>query len=413
MSERASPLHVLVVHNRYRSGQPSGEDAVVDQERALLAEAGHAVETFGRSSDDIARMSPARRATVPLLVPWNPLVRSELAATLRRTRPDVVHVHNTFPLLSPAVVAACSDVGVPLVATLHNYLLGCPSGGLFRDGRVCTDCVGSSLLPAVRHGCYRNSRLATVPMAVNLLANQGRWFSGVTRFFCISAAQRDTLVRAGLPTPRVIIKPNFVADPGRVRSGPGSHLLFVGRLNDEKGVRLLMAAWDDVAARGGLGLPLVMAGAGQLSEEVARWASERTDVRFLGLRTRTECAELMQDAAAIVVPSVWREAFGMVVVEAMAAGVPAVAAGHGGLGELVQHGATGLLHEPGDRAALGAHLCEVVRSPDRNREMGESARRRYERGFTPKIGLANLVDGYREAIRASAESSPEQPTGSR
>ena len=165
----ACPLRVLVVHNRYRSGQPSGEDRVVDQEIALLRSAGHDVTLFERHSDDIAAMSLLERAMVPVRVPWNRSVRSELGRQLREQRPDVVHVHNTFPLLSPSVVQACADVGVPTVATLHNYLQVCPRGTLYRDGHVCTDCTRRLPLPAVRHGCYRDSRPATVPLMATTL----------------------------------------------------------------------------------------------------------------------------------------------------------------------------------------------------------------------------------------------------
>jgi len=196
-------MHVLVVHNRYASAQPSGENKVVDQEVELLRGAGHQVELFERRSDDIGSLSLPAKAALPLRVPWNPAVRRELAAKLRAERPDVVHVHNVFPLLSPAVLAACADAGVPAVATLHNYTQVCPPGTLQRDGRPCTACVGSTPLPAVRHGCYRNSRLATVPLAVSLSVNRRRWWSGVERFFCISAAQREVLVGAGMPAERL------------------------------------------------------------------------------------------------------------------------------------------------------------------------------------------------------------------
>ena len=145
------------MHNRYRTEQPSGEDNVVDQEVALLREAGHRVDRFERRSDDIASMSLPRKAMVPLTVPWNPAARTALAARLRAERPDVVHVHNTFPLLSPSVLDACRTAGVPVVATLHNYTQVCPAGTLYRDGATCTACVGKLPLPAVRHGCYRGS----------------------------------------------------------------------------------------------------------------------------------------------------------------------------------------------------------------------------------------------------------------
>ncbi|WP_052867867.1 glycosyltransferase [Streptomyces niger] len=392
-------MHVLVVHNRYSSAQPSGENKVVDQEVALLRGAGHRVEVFERRSDDIAARSLLGKAKVPLLVPWNPAVRTELAARLRAQRPDVVHVHNVFPLLSPAVLAACADAGVPAVATLHNYTQVCPPGTLQRDGRPCTECVGSAApLPAVRHGCYRNSRLATVPLAVSLSVNRRRWWSGVERFFCISAAQRDVLVRAGMPAERLAVKHNFVPDPEDRRSGAGEHVLYLGRLAEAKGVRLLMAAWDELAAAGGVGVPLVIAGTGPLESEVAAWAAGRDDVRYVGLYDTAECRKAIARSVAVVAPSTWLEAFGLVVVEAMAAGVPVVAAGHGAFVELVEDGATGLLHRPGETASLTSCIRRIAAEPGRNREMGQAARRRYEQGFSPAVGLERLVNEYRTAI---------------
>ncbi|MEU5161086.1 glycosyltransferase [Streptomyces sp. NPDC020875] len=391
-------MDVLVVHNRYSSAQPSGENNVVDQEVALLRAAGHRVGLFERRSDDIARRSLAGKAAVPLLVPWNPAARRELTARLRAERPDVVHVHNVFPLLSPAVLAACTDAGVPAVATLHNYTQICPPGTLRRDGRPCTECVGSTPLPAVRHGCYRSSRLATVPLAIGLSVNRRRWWTGVERFFCISAAQRDVLVRSGMPAERLTVKHNFVPEPETRRSGPGEQLLYLGRLAETKGVRLLMAAWDEIAAAGGLGVPLVIAGAGPLEREVTEWAAGRDDVRYAGLYDPRECREAIARSVAVVAPSTWLEAFGLVVVEAMAAGVPTVAAGHGAFVELVEDGVTGLLHRPGDAASLASCLRRITAGEDVNRALGAAARRRYERGFSPAVGLERLMDGYRTAI---------------
>lgn len=407
-------MHVLVVHNRYNSAQPSGENNVVDQEVALLRGAGHRVGVFERRSDDIAGRSLPGKVAVPLLVPWNPAVRRELAARLRAERPDVVHVHNVFPLLSPSVLAACADAGVPAVATLHNYTQVCPPGTLQREGRSCTECVGAATpLPAVRHGCYRNSRLATVPLAVGLSVNRRRWWSGVERFFCISAAQRDVLVAAGMPAERLAVKHNFVPDPDARRSGTGEHVLYLGRLAEAKGVRLLMAAWDEVSAGGGIGVPLVIAGTGPLEGEVTAWAAGRDDVRYVGLYDPEQCRRAVARSVAVVAPSTWLEAFGLVVVEAMAAGVPTVAAGHGAFVELVEDGVTGLLHRPGETASLAACLRRITAEPDRNRRMGLAARRRYEQGFSPAVGLERLVEGYRSAIaeRSATARGGDTPAG--
>ena len=389
-------MKVLVVHNRYRSEQPSGENNVVDAEVTLLAEGGHQVSLFERRSDDIAAMPLPRKAAVPLMVPWNPAVRKELAARLRASRPDVVHIHNTFPLLSPSVVAACADAGVPAVATLHNYTMVCPPGTLHRDGRICTECVGGSPLPAVKHGCYRGSSAATLPMAASMVANRRRWWTGVSRFFCISAAQRDLLVSAGMPGERMAVKHNFVTDPGVRRTGAGKHVLFLGRVTEEKGVGLLMRAWERLD--GALGVPLVIAGTGPMQEEVAAWAAGRPDVSYVGLQNKAECRALTADAVTVVAPSTWLEAFGLVVVEAMAAGVPTVAAAHGAFPELVDDGVTGFLHAPNDAASLADRLRAVA--GDRNNDMGDAARVRYEKDFTPAVGLDRLIAGYEAAIKA-------------
>ncbi|MGV9310680.1 glycosyltransferase family 4 protein [Streptomyces sp. NPDC003691] len=392
-------MHILVVHNRYSSAQPSGENRVVDQEAGLLRAAGHRVGMFERRSDDIAARSLPGKAAIPLLVPWNPAVRKELAARLRADRPDVVHIHNVFPLLSPAVLAACADAGVPAVATLHNYNQVCPPGTLYRDDALCTECAGSATaLPAVRHGCYRGSRLATVPLAVGLAVNRRRWWNGVDRFFCISGAQRDVLVRSGMPGDRLVVKHNFVPDPGIRRTGDGEHLLFLGRLADTKGVRLLMAAWDRLAEDGGPGVPLVVAGAGPLEGELTAWAAGREDVRYAGLLDREACRDAVAKAVAVVAPSTAMETFGLVVAEAMAAGVPAVAAAHGAFVELVDDGVTGLLHRPGDPGSLASCLRRITAGPDRGREMGRAARRRYDQGFSPAVGLKRLEEEYRTAI---------------
>jgi glycosyltransferase involved in cell wall biosynthesis len=388
-------LRVLVVHNRYRTEQPSGEDTVVDQEVALLREAGHRVDRFERRSDDIAAMPVTRKALVPLGVPWNPAARAAMADRLRRERPDVVHVHNTFPLVSASVLDACRAAAVPVVATLHNYTQVCPSGTLYRDGATCTACVGKLPLPALRHGCYRGSTVATVPLAVSLLANRRRWWSGVSRFLCISDAQRRTLVANGMPAELLGVKYNFVEDTPLRRTGTGEHLLYLGRLTEEKGVRLLMAAWDRIAATGGLGVPLVVAGAGPLADEVTAWARGRADVRFAGLQDKAASRALVARSVAVVVPSRWLETFGLVVVEAMAAGVPAVVAGHSSLAELVSDGVTGLTHTPGDAASLAAALGRIVRAPS---SLGRAARERYEQEFTRSAGLANLLANYRSVI---------------
>ena len=392
-------MRVMVVHNRYRSGSPSGENRVVDQESEALAAAGTDVVRFEKSSDEIAQWSAAKKATLPARIVWNPQARRELAAAVRKTRPDVVHVHNTFPLLSSAVLYACRDAAVPVVATMHNYRLACTSGDFFRQGSVCHDCAHSSPVPGVLRGCYRGSRAASLPTAITISTQRSAWRSLVSAYVFISASQRDLLAGLDLAQNRVFVAHNLV--PCReVPALPKRHMvMYAGRLDEVKGIRLLMSAWDQyLSMPRGTPLSLVIAGAGSLEQEVATWASSRPSVEMVGHVTSAHCAELMSQARAVLVPSVWEETFGLVVVEAMAQGVPPIAAGHGSLAELIDPGVNGALFRPGDPAALAQAIGDVAAHPDLYLSYGEQARKSYEQQFSPEDHLERLLGIYRFAI---------------
>jgi glycosyltransferase involved in cell wall biosynthesis len=392
-------MKVMLVHSRYRSAAPSGENRVVDTEGAELAGLGHDVVRFERSSDDIASWPKARQAALPALVVWNPSVRRDLAAALRKHRPDVVHVHNTFPLLSAAVLYACGDAAVPVVATIHNYKLACASGDFFRAGAVCHDCAAGLPLPAVRHGCYRGSRAATAPVALASTAHRKAWRSMVAAYIFISASQRDLLSGYGFPPQRIFVRHNVIPPRNVARQEPRDHVVYAGRLDAAKGLRVLMAGWDrylDTAPSAGL--RLVIAGSGQLDQEVAAWAATRPSVRLAGQLDAAGCARVMAAARVVVLPSAWEETFGLAAVEAMALGVPPVAAGHGSFTELVTDGVDGALFRPGDPAALAAVLADVGTRPERYAEYGRQARKTYEQRFDPAESMQSLLKIYEYAI---------------
>lgn len=408
-------MKVMIVHSRYRSISPSGENRVVDQEGAALASLGHQVVRFERHSDDIATWSRPRKAVLPAQVVWNPGARRALATALREARPDVVHVHNTFPLLSPAVLYACRDVGVPAVATIHNYKLECASGDFFRHDAVCHDCAGGLPLSAVRHGCYRGSRAATAPVALSAVLHRQAWRSLVSAYIFISGAQRDALTGLNLPSARVFVRHNLVpaaapetsvdsrantTSPSRSVPGDGlPEVIYAGRLDTAKGLRVLMAGWDCYCAHSARpGLRLVIAGSGLLEGEVTAWAATRPLVRLTGQLSAAECAAAMAAARVAILPSAWEETFGLAAIEAMGLGVAPVAAGHGSFTELISDGVDGVLFTPGDPESLARVLADVAASPDRFAEYGRQARKTYEQRFDPADSIRKLVEIYQFAI---------------
>jgi glycosyltransferase involved in cell wall biosynthesis len=392
-------MRIMLVHNRYRSNMPSGENKVVDQEAQALTAAGHEVIRFEKHNDDIDRWPLAKKAMLPARVFWSQETHRELTAGLRAHRPDVVHIHNTFPLVGTAALRSCRTAGVPVVATIHNYRLTCASGTFFREGAACHDCAHGSPLPAIRHGCYRESRAASVPAALAVSWQRPAWRSLVSAYVFISAAQRDLLGGLGLPRDRSFVRHNMIPrrDARQVRRDAA--VVYAGRLAEVKGLRLLMAAWDEYrGSRGGPGLRLVIAGAGPLEDEVAAWASARPSVELAGQVDSARCAGLMAAARAVIVPSVWEEPFGLVVVEAMAVATPVIAAAHASLAELITPGVDGTLFAPGDPAALADAIFDADTHPDQYEAYGEQARKTYEQQFDPQRSLEHLLDIYRFAI---------------
>lgn len=395
-------MKVLIAHNRYRSGTPSGENRVVDVESEALRAAGHDVASFEMHSDDIGAWPLARKATLPARVIWNQAAFRSLANTLDEYRPDVVHVHNTFPLLSPAILYACRRARAPVVLTIHNYRLACASGDFFRNGVICHACASGPRvpIPAVVHGCYRGSRAATLPAALAIGAHRSGWRSLVSAYVFISAAQRDLLSGLRLPPDRMFVAHNLVPRQQRRPRMPSLPVaLYAGRLEEAKGVRLLMSAWDRFCALSpDAELRLLIAGTGSLEREVAGWAATRPSVDVVGHVPSVRCAELMAEARAVVVPSLWQEAFGLVVVEAMAAGTPPIAFEHGSFAELITPGRDGVLVPPGDTEALARVLADVAADPGRYQNYGDQARVSYEQRFNPDDHVDRLVEIYRFAI---------------
>src|SRR5436190_23308519 len=399
-------MRVLVVHNRYRSAQPSGENAVVEEESALLRDAGAVVELLTVESDDIAGWPAAKRLTLPARVVWS----REGARTVRRAiagfRPDVVHAHNTFPLLSPAALRAAHGTGVRVVQTLHNFRPLCPAATFLRDGRVCEDCLGRVPVPAVIHGCYRSSRVATLPIAVKDAVHSaiGTWSNAVDTYITPSDFARSRYLKAGWPAERIVVKYNTAPDPGPPAPTYDGGFLCLSRLYPEKGVDVLLDAWERAFPDGGPRLRIV--GSGELESEMRDRAAGLPGVELTGQVPRERGLEILAGARALVVPSRWYEVFPRIVAEAYALGVPVIASRLGSLGEIVTDGETGLHAAPGDAADLARALRALAADRTLAERLGAGARRAYERSLSPKATTDRLLEIYSGRTAAKPAAAP-------
>ncbi len=392
-------MKILLCHNRYQ--MPGGEDSVVEAEADLLAARGHQVIRFERHNDDLKSMGKlsAFRKTL-----WNPDTVNAITGLIKNESPDVMHCANTFPLISPSAYHAAKQFGVAVVQTLHNYRLICPNAQLFRQGQVCTDCVGKSVTwPALLHGCYRRDRVATAAVSSMLAYHslRGTWSNGVDRYIAISGCLRDKMTEGGLPANKIAVKPNFLADDPGPGSGSGHYALFVGRLSEEKGLRTLIEAWRRLP----LEFELKVAGQGPLGALVRDAAGADSRITWLGHLPSEDVFNLMGEAKLLVMPSVWTEPFGLTVIEAYAKGTPVAASRIGALAELVREGETGFLFEPGNPADLSNAVQRSLQDPAALESMRERARAEFEARYTSEANYEQLLNIYRAAIEECRSAS--------
>jgi glycosyltransferase involved in cell wall biosynthesis len=383
-------LKIIVAHNRYAAAAPSGENIVVDAEIAQLRAAGVTVVPFLRSSDEIGSLPAAQKALLPLSPIYNAASQRRLAELIAAEKPDLVHLHNPYPLLSPWVVRTAHRAGVRVLQTVHNYRQVCAPGLYFRDGHVCHDCRGRALpLPAIRHACYRGSRPQSAIMATALVVHRGTWRS-VDRYIALTDAIKDHLRDYGIPADRISVKPNAIPDPGEA-DRPGEGFLFAARLSAEKGLGLLLDAWRG-HGDGELGM-LRIAGDGPQRPLAEAAAAQRGDVTYLGPLDRDSTLAEVGRAACVVTPSTWHDVLPTIVLEALASGRPVLGTSLGGIPYLV--GEAGWITEP-DRDAIAAGLKLAHAGAAGLRSV---SRRRYEQSFAPDVLVGRLIDIYTEVIR--------------
>jgi glycosyltransferase involved in cell wall biosynthesis len=395
-------MKIVVIHNTYQS--PGGEDAVVTAEGRLLRERGHQVVSYLRSNHELEQMSKPRQLLMVKDMVYSDDSKREIRNLLQKEKPDLVHVHNTFMMISPSVYEACREMGMPVVQTLHNFRLLCPAWALVRNGEVCEECVDRGLWRGVLHGCYRDSHLMTAAVALMLQVHRyrGTWNEQVDGYVALSDFARSKFIEGGLPARKVHVKPNFVfPDPGE-REKPGDYALFVGRLSPEKGVSTLLAAWEILRNR----IPLMIVGEGPLraSLEAEAVARKLGDVTFKGWLPAEQARVAMKNASFTITPSICYEGFGMSIVESFACGTPVLCSCLGGMQEIVDNHRTGLHFVAGDADDLAAKVEWAWAHPSQLADMGREARWQYENSYTAQGNYTRLMQIYEETMSAFARN---------
>jgi glycosyltransferase involved in cell wall biosynthesis len=395
-------MNILMLHNAYQIR--GGEDESFDSEVRMLRDAGHFVETIHVHNDRVAEIGKVQVALGSI---WS---RPSFELTERKLmghRFDVLHVQNFFPLLSPSVYSAARKHGVPVVQTLRNYRLLCPSVLLFRDGGVCEDCLGKTFkYPAIMHRCYRGSLVGSMAVAAMTGLHQlrGTWRNDVDLYISLTDFARNKFLSEGFRPETITTKSNFVyPDPG-FGSGDGDFILFVGRLTPEKGIATLLTAWERVKPN----CALKIVGEGPLADEVAARAKALSNVEWLGPKPTREVHDLMGKAKALVFPSEWYETFGRVAIESFSKGTPVIASRIGAIAEIVADGKTGRLFASGDPQDLASKLAWIFEHPAELKTMRVAARLEYETKYTAEENCRQLIACYRLAERLHHARSPER-----
>lgn len=398
-------MRILLIHNKYK--QAGGEDGVFKTEGELLAGFGHIVEEMVFDNSSINGF--LNKCINGLKFLYNPTSAKAIGKKIEQFKPDVIHVHNFVPLISPSVFWVANKHKVPIILTLHNFRMICPSATLFHKNFIYEKSLQSSFpWDAIMKGVYRNSVVETAILAFGMAFHHmiGTWNNKVDFYIALTSFAKGKFVgaRVPLPTQKVLVKPNSVSDCGMGTARRRDHFLFVGRLVEEKGLRTLLQA--------ALLSPfkLIIIGEGPMQQEVIDHAKLNPNVVYLGPQNKATVISHMKACAGLIFPSLWYEGLPLTMVEAFSAGTPVIASNHGAMAELINDGVNGLLFEPGRERELVRRIEDVMYERVDVDAISEKARATYLKYYTPERNYNLLLTIYNRAIALKHASPSKTPT---
>lgn len=391
-------MKILLIHNSHRSGSSSGDDAVFKKETELLENRGHYVIRLNPSNDEFDKSMFLKKISIVFQIPWSVNSYLEIKKIIKKEKPDIVHVHNFFPLLSPSIYHAVKSAGVHVVQTLHDFRFFCPMAFFLREGNICIECKDSGPLRSIRSGCFKKSKIQTVPVAIMLKLHH--WLKTfkekIDAYICLTESQKRIFIDGGFDKERLFIKPNFVDDTHKIeKDSKGDYAVFIGRLGEEKGIETLIKAWKDLE-----GVPLKIVGSGPDADKFKKLAQRINihNIEFLGYRPHIECMNILAGARFLIMPSIWYETFGLTIVEAFSHYKPVIASNLGAMADIISDGMTGLLFKPKDFEELSKKARWLWNNHEECLRMGQNARKEYEAKYTPKKNYEMLMGIYTKVL---------------
>lgn len=399
-------MRILQVHNKYRPGW-GGEETVVELEAQLLRENGNEVETVSLWTGELDGAMAFKLIVAGFGTVWSFRGHRLVREAIERFRPDLVHVHNIFPLFSPSIYWAANGADVPVVQTLHNYRLACANALLLRDDWPCEKCVGRFPWAALRYRCHSSSFFRT--LAVTSMNVFHRWIgtyrNKIQAYIALTEFSKAILIRAGLASDKIFVKPNFTPDPGALVALRSPMVIFAGTISRAKGVHLLLEAWSQLALPG---YKLVLLGDGPDRTTLQSRYVGDSSIEWLGSQPRNIVLRYIANSQWVALPSLAYENFAMSVLEAFSVGTPVIVPGHGALGTIVSNGRDGWHFSPGDVASLSDTLRSALSSsPSQWAEWSAAARVRYLRNMTATSNYRQLMGIYQGAMKSF--STPLSP----
>lgn len=389
---------ILIIHNSHRKGSSSGDDIVFKKEAELLTTHAHDVIRFNLFNDEFDASNAIKKLLIGLQIPWSISAFRMIEKVLSKECPDIVHIHNFFPLLSPSIYYAIHSKGIPIVQTLHDFRFLCPMAFFMRNGFICEECKGGSFLRSIKYGCFKNSKVQTIPVALMLKIHYmlNTFKNKIDAYICLTESQRKIFLDAGFDRNKLFLKPNLIDDTFTAgENKKGNYVIFIGRIGVEKGLGTIIEAWKYLPD-----VPLKIIGDGPDAEKFNSLALNLNikNIDFLGYRPHNECMKILNKARFLVMPSICYETFGLTIVEAFSYFKPVIVSNMGAMADIVKDKITGLLFTPKNAKELANKITWLWNNSEECMKMGQNARTEYEAKYTPEKNYEMLMGIYQKTI---------------